>query len=268
MTGAAFVRHEPVMGTVVSLTADGGSAAALKEAFDEAVAEMRRLEGILSTWIADSPASRYRRGELAEDALPPELADVLDHSRRARRLTSGWFDPWSLPGGFDPTGLAKGWILERGCALLARGGVGGAVVNGGGDIATLGEPAGGGPRRVGIRHPWRRDAFACVLRLLAGEAVATSGTYERGAHFVDPFASLARTPTTPAVSASVVAGSLTMADAVATALASAGESASGLFPTLSATGFECYVILQDGRELATSDFPFAPARDEVQLAGG
>src|SRR5206468_2510144 len=43
----------------------------------------------------------------------------------------------------------------------------------------------GTPWRVGIQHPLQRDALAAVLA--SDElAVATSGTYERGEHIVDP----------------------------------------------------------------------------------
>lgn len=248
------------MGTVVSLTADSPQCPeeTVEKAFLEAFTEIARLERLLSVWLPDSPVSRYRRGEVAEGELPAEVVTVLRHCARAKALTGGWFDASCLPGGFDPTGLAKGWILEQACALLAELDVGGVIVNGGGDIATFGEPRGGGRRRVGVRHPWRSDSFACVVSLNSGEAVATSGTYERGAHLIDPFTPEGTEPAMAAVSATVVAASLTTADAVATALATAGEEGRDLFAKLEAAECESYLVLQDGRELATSRFPFAP----------
>jgi thiamine biosynthesis lipoprotein len=53
-------------------------------------------------------------------------------------------------------------------------------------------------------------------------AVATSGTYERGARLIDPHSGM---PTTRAASATVVGPDLAMADALATALVIAGVQA-------------------------------------------
>ncbi len=41
------------------------------------------------------------------------------------------------------------------------------------------------PWRIGIRHPDQTDRLATVLEV-RDRAVATSGTYERGEHLVDP----------------------------------------------------------------------------------
>jgi hypothetical protein len=31
----------------------------------------------------------------------------------AREASDGWFDPWAMPGGYDPTGLVKGWAVDQ-----------------------------------------------------------------------------------------------------------------------------------------------------------
>ena len=99
--------------------------------------------------------------------------------RAARQASGGWFDPWAMPGGFDPTGLAKGWAVDRALDVLRRSGLAGAMVNGGGDLAAFGAPATGQRWRVGIRHPWCDRSLAGIIEV--GAAVATSGSYERGA---------------------------------------------------------------------------------------
>jgi thiamine biosynthesis lipoprotein len=73
-----------------------------------------------------------------------------------------------MPGGFDPTGLVKGWATERALAELRGAGLAGALINGGGDVAVFGSPADGQRWRVGIRHPWRADALACVIEVGQG----------------------------------------------------------------------------------------------------
>jgi thiamine biosynthesis lipoprotein len=80
-----------------------------------------------------------------------------------------------MPGGFDPTGLVKGWAVARALAELRRAGLPGALVNGGGDVAVFGAPPGAQRWRVGIRHPWRADALACVIELGQGSGGSPPG---------------------------------------------------------------------------------------------
>jgi thiamine biosynthesis lipoprotein len=148
---------------------------------------------------------------------PAEVGEVLERCAEARRLTGGWFDPWSMPGGLDPTGLVKGWAASRALAVLVDAGVAGAMVNAGGDVATAGEPTPGAPWRIGITNPNERSRLLCAVS--SPWAVATSGTYERGAHIVDPFTGLPRTRWR---SATIVGTDLALADAMATGLCAAG----------------------------------------------
>ncbi len=241
--GDTVVHDEPVMGTVCSFLVRPGAAgpAAARAAVTEACALLHRADATFSTWVDDSPLSRHRRGELALGACPPDVAEVLRLATEVRRATAGWFDPWALPGGVDPTGLVKGWAVEQAAGVLAAAGVAGALVNAGGDITAVGTPDGGGPWRIGIRHPWRPDALACVLAVTG--SVATSGTYERGAHLVDP-----RTgqPGCRAASATVTGPSLALADGFATALAVGGDDAFELVEAVD--GYACYLVRPDGTE--------------------
>ena len=129
--------------------------------------------------------SQLRRGEITVGQAPPEVAAVLDACETARSLSQGWFDPWAMPGGLDPTGYVKGWAAQRALDSLAGPGLRGAIVNAAGDIATFGCPGTGRPFRVGIVDPDDRRRLACVVEIIG--AVATSGTYERGPHLVDPW---------------------------------------------------------------------------------
>jgi thiamine biosynthesis lipoprotein len=148
---------------------------------EAACAELHRIDELFSPWRPESAVSRLRCGELGQGELPQELSEVLDRCREAREITVGWFDPWAMPGGVDPSGLVKGWAVERAGRILREGGVRCALINGGGDIACFGSPPGAGPWRIGIRHPWRDEALAAIIECDGG-GVATSGTYERGEH--------------------------------------------------------------------------------------
>ena len=255
---AGTLHHdEVVMGTVASFLVHPGETPpdALRAGLARACALLHEVDRVFSTWKADSPVSRLRRGEAALADLPPQVAEVLALCETARDSSGGWFDPWAMPGGVDPTGLVKGWAVQRAADLLAGIPVAGVMVNAGGDLAVrgapppfAGEPPGEPVWRVGIRHPWRPDALACVVE--ARGAVATSGTYERGAHLVDPRTAL---PLCRVASATVSGPDLALADAYATALAVGGDEA--LADARWRGDYEAYLIRPDGSELRTKGFP-------------
>jgi len=263
--GERLIHVEMVMGTAVSfavfgsLTENGDRRrhSFAHRAISEACAVLHAADDVFSTWNPWSPMSLIRRGAARlddfSDEVASQLAAVLALSWEVRQATNGWFDPWAMTGGVDPTGLVKGWAVERAACALERLGME-AIVNGGGDIVTCGTPSRSTPIRIGVRHPWRAGSLACVVA--AGpsfRAVATSGCYERGAHLVDPH-SKQRTHGAVA-SATVVGEDLGVADAFATAFAVGGEAA--LAASTIPSGYEAYLIGHEGGEFATSGFPFA-----------
>lgn len=252
----ATVGHvEEVMGTVVSFSVLPGplSRDSLTTALGEACGLLHEVDRVFSTWKPDSPMSRIRRGELDPSHAPPEVGEVLRLCELARHLSEGWFDAWSLPGGVDPTGLVKGWATQRALELIRTAGAPAALVNAGGDVAGHGRPAAGERWRIGIRHPWRAEALACVLEV--DDCVATSGHYERGAHLVDPHTGR---PAVGAASATVTGPDLALADALATALAVAGPEAVDIVGKIE--GYDAYVIASDGTEVATPGITVAAPR--------
>ncbi len=150
-------------------------------ALDGVFAWLRWVDATFSTYDAGSEISRWGRGELALRDAHALVRDVLGRCERLRADTGGAFDIRFRPGAPpDPSGLVKGWAVERAGARLAAAGARDFCLDAGGDVLVR-----GGPWRIGIRHPRRRDRLAGVLALRDG-AVATSGAYERGAHIRDP----------------------------------------------------------------------------------
>jgi thiamine biosynthesis lipoprotein len=92
----------------------------------------------------------------------------------------------------DLGGYAKGYALDRAAAILRQQGIANALVNIGGNVIALGRH---GERawRVGIQHPRKSGALA-TLELHDGEAIGTSGDYQRYfelggkryCHLIDP----------------------------------------------------------------------------------
>lgn len=74
-------------------------------------------------------------------------------------------------------GIAKGYVVERGVAILRAAGVQHAVVTAGGDSRLLGDRR-GQPWMVGIRDP-RQDGEVAMTVPMQDEAISTSGDYER-----------------------------------------------------------------------------------------
>ena len=83
-------------------------------------------------------------------------------------------------------------------------------------------------------------------------AIATSGTYERGEHIVDPFTRARRTAV---ASATVTGPDLGLADALATALCAGGAEVLSLLDDVD--GYEGLTIGPDGARAASPGFPFA-----------
>ncbi len=235
-------------------------AADLQGRLAEARTVLQRADEVFSTWRTDSPVSRVRRGEITAAEAPPEVAAVMSACATARQISGGWFDPWAMPAGFDPTGYVKGWAAQRALAALDGLPMSGALVNAAGDIAAVGAQPSGAPFRIGIADPAEPGRLAEIVELT--ECIATSGTYERGSHLIDPRSGQ---PAGRVGSASVIGPDLGLADALATAVAVAGETGLALIEPLA--GYEALVIGLDGRRRWTSRFPFATTSFPAPAAG-
>lgn len=78
----------------------------------------------------------------------------------------------------DFGGIGKEYAADRGRQVLIDKGVSCALIDLGGDIASLGGKPDGSPWTLGIRHPRQNDQILAVVPIQTG-ALATSGDYER-----------------------------------------------------------------------------------------
>jgi FAD:protein FMN transferase len=247
------------MGTVVSIDVytagviTDAEVAEIRRQLDRARAVLARADEVFSTWQPRSPVSRLRSGEITTAQAPAEVAAVLERCAVARQLSDGWFDPWAMPGGVNPTGYVKGWAAQDALAAFSAPHIVGAMVNAAGDIASFGGLGDGRTFRVGIADPAAPRRLAAVVELTG--AIATSGCYERGRHLIDPHSG--RPAASSVGSASVTGPDLGMADALATAVAVAGEPGLAFIEPIE--GYEAFIIGLDGSRKWTERFPFAPA---------
>lgn len=216
--------HENVLGTSLELKIAAASETIASQGEAAALAEIDRLAGILSSYDANSEFRRWAATRLQTVAISPELFEVLGLFDQWRNRTHGALDAaaqeviearqsaspaelsravarvrqqhWALDGpGHTATHLstaalrlnsfAKSYIVEHAAeAVMRQSGVAAVVVNIGGDLVVKGAWT----ETVHVADP-RNDAENTppLARLtVTNRAVATSGTYRRGTHIVDP----------------------------------------------------------------------------------
>jgi len=133
--------------------------------------------------------------------------------------------------------------------LLVAAGAVNHCVNAGGDVRVLGRPAAGLDWHIGIRHPWEEGQVCWVIHG-TDLAIATSGTYERGFHVIDPHRG---EPAKELRSVTVVGPDLGRADAYATAALAMGLP--GLDWLAALDGYESGAVTEDGRAFRSAGLP-------------
>lgn len=225
---APVQRHvEHVMGMPISVALRGRHADTPtgREAWRGAIHELREVDVVFSTYREDSIINRLGRGELTAAECPAAVREVLALGREAERQSGGAFSIL-LPsrGGqrrLDPSGVVKGWAVERASRLLVELDDTDFCLSAGGDMMCHVVDPERSAWRIGIEDPHHPTSLIAVAPVRSG-AVATSGTAHRGAHLIDP-----RDGSRPSAVASVtvISASLTWADIDATAAFIHGRTA-------------------------------------------
>jgi len=233
------VQH--LMGTVISI--DVRDMEVPSGAIDAAFAWLHQVDDRFSTYKPESEISRLGHGELTLEDCHPDVSQVLAICEELRIKSGGAFNAWRarVDGRLDPSGVVKGWAIDRAAAILEQAGAANFCINAGGDVLAHGIPEAGRKWRVGIRHPRDPQSVATVLEV-SNLAVATSGRYERGDHIID---GRSGEPARGLLSLTVVGPRMTEADAYATAGFAMGEP--GIVWTATQAGYEAYGITQNGR---------------------
>jgi len=220
-----YVEH--VMGMPVSLALRGRHAGDRygEAAWARALAVLHEADRVFSTYRADSFVSRLDRGEITVADCPSEVAEVLALGELARVQSHGAFDVRRPGPGdgqvLDPSGVVKGWAVQRAAAAFDALAGTDVCLSAGGDMVCRVAGPDSEPWWIGIEDPHDPSRVVAVVPLRNG-ALATSALTHRGPHIVD--ARTGEVPTTVA-SVTVVAGDLTWADIDATAAFAQGDGA-------------------------------------------
>jgi thiamine biosynthesis lipoprotein len=245
-TGVRRVEHIMGMPIVVDVRDEDVDDAVLERMFNW----LRFVDATFSTYKDDSEISRLNRGELALADAHPHVREVLERCEELRLETRGYFDVRAAPpDAIDPSGLVKGWSVDRAAAILDAAGFRNYAVNAAGDMRLRGRAVPNTAWQVAILHPIERDKVAAVLEVV-DLAVATSGAYARGDHVLDPHTGRSAAGV---LSVTITGPDLATADAYATAAFAMG--AAGPHWTARLRGYEAMTILTDGRVLSTPEFP-------------
>ena len=184
----------------------------------------------------------------------------------------------------DLSAIAKGYAVDQVGVVLKAGGCKSFLVEVGGEVMARGERAGGGPWRIAVEKPARKELTPVQIALqpqaydhvakISNCAMATSGDYRnfvefestRYSHTIDP--STCRPVTHSTASACVVAPDCMTADALATAMMVMGTQKGS--KVLKELGIEYLVVDRtDGDKFAASisaGFPLNAETSEVQPA--
>ncbi len=133
---------------------------------------------------------------------------------------------------FDLGAIAKGFAVDRAVERLQAAGVRNGLVDLGGNLYCLGGAQGRHDWRVGVRDPLDRNEHFATVKL-SGQAVATSGSYERfveidGIRYGHIMNTATGLPATGVLSVSVVAPTAVLADGLSTTLFVLGPHKGGL----------------------------------------
>ena len=246
-------RHhvEFVMGMAVSIDIRDDVS---RDALDDVVRWLHHVDETFSTYKPESPISRLGTGDANLEDMTEEVINVLALCEELYDDTGGAFDAFVVPAPngskLDPSGVVKGGAIERSAEILERHGAANFCINAGGDIAVRGHARPGEQWRIGIRHPELADQSVAVVAGGARLAIATSATYERGAHITDPATG---EPTADLASVTIVGPDLTYADAYATAVFVMGPDGLNWLAEHH-PDYAAFLVTRDDTALSTSNF--------------
>ncbi len=214
--------------------------------FAEAFTKLIAIDERFSTYKETSEISRINRGEVPESRWSEEMKEVFALAEETKKETGGFFNIETLSGIIDPSGVVKGWAIQKVFDLLLSRGETNILVDIAGDVATNGVNEEGKSWAIGIKNPFNTEE---VIKILypKGKGVATSGQYERGAHIYNPISGREASSTLESVT--VIAPTILEADLLATTVFAMGEE--GLTYAQQKEGVEVYAVRKDRTSLMT-----------------
>jgi thiamine biosynthesis lipoprotein len=188
------------------------------DVFNVAFTRFHKIDEQFSPYKKNSEVSRVRDGKIEQTDLSLELKKIIKDCHKAEAMTDGYFSAWAA-GTFDPSGYVKGWAIAEAGKLIEKKGFKTYCIGAGGDILARSQTE--KIWEIGIQDPLNKYEILNKLSISNG-AVATSGSYERGAHIIIP---KTKQPADELLSVTVTGPDIIKADILATACFAMGPKA-------------------------------------------
>jgi thiamine biosynthesis lipoprotein len=209
--------------------------------FEKVFDYFRAVDDRFSTYKPESEIMRINREEIAQKEWSEDMKTIFALAEDTKRRSEGFFDIKKPNGGYDPSGIVKGWAIWNATQILLKNDFENFYVDAGGDIQTHGKNAEGKPWSIGIKNPLKQDEIVKTIYAFSGEGVATSGTYIRGEHIYNPKTGAAANDI---ASITIIGPNIYEADRFATAAFAMGTAGIHFVEVLD--GFEGYMIDKHG----------------------
>jgi FAD:protein FMN transferase len=216
------------------------------QTFSWVFARLRQIDEKFSTYKKDSEVSRYIKGEISDLDLSPELKNIIRTCRAVQKKTDGYFSAWAN-GVFDPSGYVKSWAIAEAGEIIERQGIMTYCIGAGGDILARSDSD--KIWNIGIQDPANKTEILNKLSISNG-AAATSGSYERGSHIINP---KTKKPAAELLSVSVAGPDIIWADVLATAVFAKGQADSSLIKKH--PGYEALIIDKSNLAYSSPGWP-------------
>jgi len=210
------------------------------------------VDQTFSTFKPDSEISKINDGRVKLEHASGEMRQIFALAEQTKQEANGYFDIVTNDGKYDPSGIVKGWAIWQAATMLANAGFSNFYVEAGGDIQVQGSGGEGAGWKVGIKNPFNVQEIVKVVYVKNNEGIATSGTYERGAHIYNP--KNRRREPSDIVSITVVGPNIYEADRFATAAFAMGREGIGFIDHLN--GFAGYAIDRNRQATMTRQFDY------------
>lgn len=218
-----------------------------EEVFEEVFDYLVSVDERFSVFKKNSEITLFNEGKILEKDLSAQMKEVFALSEQTKKETNNFFDI-KYNGKIDPSGLVKGWTIYNASLILRKKGFKNFYVEIAGDIEAVGLNSEGKKWAIGIRNPFNKEENVKVV-YLSDRGIATSGTYENGAHIYNP---KEKKSAEEIISLTVIGPNVYEADRFATACFAMGRE--GIYFLENLQGFEGYMIDHEGIATFTTGF--------------
>ena len=184
------------------------------DTFNKVFDFLKEVDQRFSPYIDSSEVSRFSRGDLNKSELSPELSFIMEQCKNYEKVTDGYFSTYYTDS-FDPSGYVKAWAIEESGKILTNLGIETFLINIAGDMIARGNLR---QWNLAIQDPFSKQSILGTVQL-TNQSIATSGSYVRGNHILDPHT---KTNQTDLISVTIYGKDIIKSDVFATACTAMG----------------------------------------------